>query len=252
MFNNKVKEIKDASVDIGLVSIDTIPYIGGIITRTIDRKMNKYEQRRIEILANNISKRVENLEYKLELVGQKEGFNDFFYDLLTQVKTISGKKLIEAHSGLAINVIENHNIQDSEFALKVLSGFTEHHMKVLNYMSVTNYENAEKIKYTCNSKVDIPQACINSPIFTFINQKHELMATHEYDDGLLIDEACLIDLTILDYDAAILMKIASDLKAMGLATSSQYYTFSKDPNNCLYLSLTDIGLWLIRISVIEN
>ncbi len=249
MVENKKKEIQQSSIDIGLTAIDAIPYVGGVITRTIDRKISRFEIARIEQLALGISQRVDDLEVKLSQAAQNHEFNEFIFDLSAQVRLTNGHNLIKAYSGIAVHAIVTQHIQDCIFAQKVLSGFTEHHLHVLSFMSINKYDNAEAIKVT-NEKNEktLCLAYVDTPIFSFTeDEPRMIMSDNNYEGNVQV-----IDATMIPYPKPILVKIANDLKTMGLASCPSYHKFANDPDSNLYLTLTDIGKWFLEISDSEN
>lgn len=242
---SKKQEIQQASIDIGLTAIDAIPYVGGVITRTIDRKLNRVEIARIEKLTQGIFQRVEDLEAKLSQVIQNNHFNEFIFDLSSQVRLANGDNLIKAYSGIAAHAIKTQHIQDCIFAQKVLSGFTEHHLHVLSFMHINRYDNAEAIKVTDETgEKSLCSAYMETPIYSFTENEPKLSTS----DGNYEGNVQVIDATIIPYPKPILVKIANDLKTMGLASCPSHHQFLDDPNSNLYLTLTDIGKWFLEIS----
>lgn len=251
---NKKNELKDLSVDVGLVAIETIiPHFGGIITRAIDRKQNQYEMARIEQFTASLSKRVSGLESKLSQYAQDYAFNELMYDIANHVKTLRGENIIDAHAGLFASALESGNTMDSEFALKILMGFTEHHLAVLYFMNSTDYSNAKSVKHSSKEKILEPlNVYLEFPIFSFTKQLPVVASSWTLPSGEHEYDTSVIDATTIDYPSPILEKIANDLKNMGLATSPLYHSFQSDPNASLYLCMTELGRWLVQISKHES
>ncbi|WP_318511572.1 hypothetical protein [Photobacterium leiognathi] len=252
MNSNKKSELKSVSADVGLVAIEAIPYVGGIIARTIDRKQNRYELERTQQFALSISERVQGLEAKLSRYDQDLALNEFMYDLASHVKTLRGEKLIAAHAGLFVSALESGKIMDCEFAFKILTGFTEHHLAVLKFMCLTDYSNAETVNSSSSKSVEPHDIYREFPIFSFTKQQPKIEASYSLPSSEHEYDTCVIDATTIDYPSPILEKIANDLKAMGLASSPLYHSFQGDPNGTLYLCITTIGKWLVQISKVEN
>ena len=234
----------------GLVELS--PLIS-LLSRYHDEQEMQFELNKLGIFIKTIIRQLETLDSRLNEFADSKEFENFLYILMTKAKNTSRPELIKAYSGLFSSAIETGKLRDSEFAFSLLNGFTEHHLAVLDFMYSTNYENASNIKSSNNDKeFELDEHYIQNPILSFTEQIPKIEGSWTLPSGEHQNEVKVIDATTIDFAPIILEKIANDLKIMGLATRPLYNTFQGDPNGSLYLSITDLGRWLIEISKHET